>query len=129
MPVNAAEPLVAVESAGPPGERMVVEQILVDALHAGAVGGHQCAERRVGGQLVEHLANLALVADPGAEMHSTERVFFDQQAVAVRDQLAQQPAAPHVAGGKIVALVEARQITFGVKQVAVLVLAIHGAVA
>ena len=125
VPVNRAQAFVAEERAGPAGERLVVEDALVDGLHALLLFGHQgvvrCGKVRQGGPQGFHVVEVAVEVEPA------KAVLGDDVLVAVGQKLGQQRRVRHGLGVQVVLVQEARQVLVGVEHVAVLVLPEQGA--
>jgi len=79
------------------------------------------------GQLLQEPAHITSVGNRPIEVETPGHIPFHEQAIAIRNQLPQQPGARHGFSGEVVYLEELWQWPIRVEQIAVLVGPIHGA--
>src|SRR2546429_3549035 len=107
VPVDAAEALVLVEGSRPAGERLVVEDLLVQVEQVRGIRGDQLAQVVVG-HGAQRGTQVAGVAEGGVEVQAAVDVADHDPAVAAPDQLGQQRRALDRGGRDDVLLQEAR---------------------
>ena len=78
VPVDAAEPLIGEERARTGRVVPVVEQLLVDPLHAAVVGGHHGRGIGILSQPPQGQPHVVGIGETRGEMHPTSAVADDQ---------------------------------------------------